>query len=149
MNERLKSIRKSLSMTQKDFGAELGVSRDTYASYESGRVIPNNTFIQLMCSKFNVNEEWLRTGDGEMFIKTKRTTLDELTASYNLNDKEKAIIQAFLDLSPQGRAGVLEYVDKIVESIAGSAPSRDEQIAQRIADTNKMIENAAKESIKQ
>ena len=149
MNERLKSIRKSLSMTQKDFGAELGVSRDTYASYESGRVIPNNTFIQLMCSKFNVNEEWLRTGDVEMFIKTKRTTLDELTASYNLNDKEKAIIQAFLDLSPQGRAGVLEYVDKIVESIAGSAPSRDEQIAQRIADTNKMIENAAKESIKQ
>ena len=149
MNERLKSIRKSLSMTQKDFGAELGVSRDTYASYESGRVIPNNTFIQLMCSKFNVNEEWLRTGDGEMFIKTKRTTLDELTASYNLNDKEKAIIQAFLDLSPQGRAGVLEYVDKLVGSIAGSAPSRDEQIAQRIADTNKMIENAAKESIKQ
>ncbi len=149
MNERLKSIRKSLSMTQKDFGAELGVSRDTYASYESGRVIPNNTFIQLMCSKFNVNEEWLRTGDGEMFIKTKRTTLDELTASYNLNDKEKAIIQAFLDLSPHGRAGVLEYVDKLVGSIAGSAPSRDEQIAQRIADTNKMIENAAKESIKQ
>lgn len=149
MNERLKSIRKSLSMTQKDFGAELGVSRDTYASYESGRVIPNNTFIQLMCSKFNVNEEWLRTGDGEMFIKTKRTTLDELTASYNLNDKEKAIIQAFLDLSPQGRAGVLEYVDKLAGSIAGSAPSRDEQIAQRIANTNKMIENAAKESIKQ
>lgn len=149
MNERLKSIRKSLSMTQKDFGAELGVSRDTYASYESGRVIPNNTFIQLMCSKFNVNEEWLRTGDGEMFIKTKRTTLDELTASYNLNTKEKAIIQTYLNLSPQGRAGVLEYVDKLVKSIAVSVPSRDDQIAQRIADTNKMIEAAAKEQIKQ
>ena len=145
MNERLKIVRKTLSLTQKDFGAALGVTRDTYASYESGRVVPSNTFIQLLCSKYNINEDWLRCGNGEMFVRSKRTILESLAESYDLNNKERAIIEAFLDLSPQGRAGVLEYVEKLVESVSSSG--RNEAIAQRITDTTKMIEISEKEQI--
>lgn len=148
--ERIKHLRKNeLNITQEDFASSLGVSRSNIGNIEVGRINVTERVIQDICSNYNVNESWLRNGTGEIFIKSKHTILDELAREQNLSVKEKAIIKAFLDLSPQGRAGVLEYVDKLVESFAGSAPSRDDQIAQRIADTNKMIEAAAKEQIKQ
>ena len=79
MNLRIKSIRQHFKKTQKEFGESLGVSRDTFASYESGRVVPKNTFIQLLCSEYNVNEGWLRTGEGEMLVQISR---DEEVASF-------------------------------------------------------------------
>ena len=67
MYKRLKEIRKSIGDTQTQFAEKLGTSRNAIASYELGKVIPNDTFIQLLCAKFNINEEWLRTGNGEMY----------------------------------------------------------------------------------
>lgn len=141
LNERLKIIRKHFGKTQKDFGAELGVSRDTYASYESGRVIPNNTFVQLLCSTFSVNEEWLRNGAGEMFMQTPQTILDDLVTAHNLNGREKAIISAFLDLSPEGRAAIIEYVEKVARGFADipTVISREDMIARRIVAADKKI----------
>ena len=110
MNERLKIIRKITKKTQKDFGAELGVSRDTYASYESGRVIPNNTFIQLLCSTFNINEEWLRSGTGEMLSHTQKTILDDLKNRYNLDNLDIAILEGYLSLSEHERETVKKYI---------------------------------------
>ena len=146
MNERLKYIRKCLNKTQKEFGGALGVSRDTYASYETGRVIPSDTFIQLLCSVFNVSEEWLRNGKGDIFIKTKRNILDELVTAHGLNEREKAIVAAFLDLTPEGRAGVIEYIEKASNNLAGT-PSREDIIAGDIAATEKKIAEKVKTEI--
>lgn len=142
MNERLKEIRKHIGKTQKDFGAMLGVSRDTYASYESGRVVPNDTFIQLLCSLFNVNENWLRTGDGEMLEQSSQTILDELVKTHNLNEKETAIIEAFLDLSSEGRAAVINYIENVSNKMSSVQTSRNELISGNIAATEKKIQEA-------
>lgn len=64
MNERIKIIRKDLKLTQAEFGQEIGTTRDAIASYENGRVSPDRTTRMLICSKFNVNENWLETGEG-------------------------------------------------------------------------------------
>ena len=64
MNNRIIDIRKRLRMTQAEFGAEIGATRSMVASYESGKVIPDKTTRMLICSKFNVNETWLETGEG-------------------------------------------------------------------------------------
>lgn len=145
MNERLKQVRKTMNKTQKDFGGMLGVSRDTYASYETGRVIPNDTFIQLLCSIFNVNEEWLRNGNGEMFTQTSENILDELAIKHGLTDKEKAILSAFLDLSPDGRAAIIDYVEKM--STVTSALTRNKIIADDIKTTQKKIEQITKKEV--
>lgn len=140
MNERLKIIRKHFGKIQKDFGAELGVSRDTYASYESGRVIPNNTFIQLLCSTFNVNEEWLRNGTGEMFIQTPKTILDDLKTQYNLDSMDIAIFEGYLSLAEHERETVKKYILGIAERAKGAgAYTREDMIAERIAATDKKI----------
>lgn len=68
MNERLKKLRKELDMTQQEFAEGIGIKRNTMATYESGRNEPIDAVISLICTKYNVNENWLRTGDGEMFV---------------------------------------------------------------------------------
>ena len=67
MNERIKAVRKHYGMNQTDFGVEIGLSQTTVASYENGKREPLNVSIQAICARFNVDEHWLRTGEGDMF----------------------------------------------------------------------------------
>ncbi len=67
MNERIKEIRLKLGYTQEKFGEKIGSARNTIANYESGNRCPSDAIIKSICREFNVNELWLRTGQGEMF----------------------------------------------------------------------------------
>lgn len=67
IQERVKSLRKHLDLTQTEFGKKIGVSRDVISNLEYGRVAPTDLIINMICAKFGVNEDWLRTGEGEMF----------------------------------------------------------------------------------
>ena len=73
MNERLKKLRKELDMTQQEFADKLGTARNNIAGYETGKRNPSNAVISLICREFNINEKWLRTGEGEMFIELSRS----------------------------------------------------------------------------
>ena len=79
MKDRIKKIRKELDLTQQKFADKLGVQRNTIAMYEMGRTLPSDAIMRSICHEFNVNEDWLRTGQGEMFIKQTR---DEQIASF-------------------------------------------------------------------
>ena len=67
MKSRIKKLRKELNLTQDAFASELGIVRNTVSQYEIGTRVPSNAVISLICTKYNVNEEWLRKGTGEMF----------------------------------------------------------------------------------
>jgi len=67
VNERIKIIRKQLELTQQEFADKLGIARNNIAGYETSKRSPSDAVVSLICAKFNVNEDWLRTGDGEMF----------------------------------------------------------------------------------
>ena len=75
MNERIRKLRKHLDMTQREFGERLGIKGNTIANYELGRNEPIDAVISLICREFNVNEEWLRTGTGEMFVEMDKEDL--------------------------------------------------------------------------
>lgn len=79
MCERIKILRKTLKLTQQAFAETLGLSRDTIANVEGGRIEIKDIFILSICREFNVNENWLRTGEGEMFIELSR---DEQIAEF-------------------------------------------------------------------
>lgn len=72
MNERIKQVRNSLGLTQQKFADAIKVKRNTVATYEMGKSEPSDSAISLMCKEFNINEDWLRTGNGEMFIEQTR-----------------------------------------------------------------------------
>ena len=67
MNERIKEIRKKEGLSQQKFADKLGIARGNIAAYEVGKNSPSDAVISLICSKFNVNKEWLLTGKGDMY----------------------------------------------------------------------------------
>lgn len=114
MNERIKELRKHLGLTLEEFGKRLGVTRSAIGHLERGeRTLTDQMFLSI-CREFNVNEEWLRTGEGEMFSlqedeeaayvselldDTDNPLYDLIKAimkTYSqTGEKEKAIIKAF------------------------------------------------------
>lgn len=67
MDKRIKELRNALNLTQQAFADRIGTARGNIACYEVGKNTPSDAVITLICREFNVNEEWLRTGEGEMF----------------------------------------------------------------------------------
>lgn len=68
IRKRIKELRKTtLSLTQGEFSKEINISRSNLANIESGLINVTDRVINDICSKFSVSENWLRTGEGEMF----------------------------------------------------------------------------------
>lgn len=117
MKDRIKKIRKELDLTQQKFGERIGVKGNTIAQYENGRNEPIDAVISLICREFNVNEEWLRTGKGEMFIEQ---TKDEQIATFVgsiLKDEDdsfkRRLISGLAALDDNG----WEVLEKFLDSI--------------------------------
>lgn len=77
LNERINYLIKSLRMKKTAFAEKLNVSQAFVSQLCSGVKQPSERTIQDICTKFNVNEEWLRTGEGEIFIRLSRN--DEIS----------------------------------------------------------------------
>lgn len=68
MKDRIKLIRQNAGMTQQEFAKQIGVSRNTIATYETSVRIPIDAIVLSICREFNINETWLRTGEGNMYM---------------------------------------------------------------------------------
>ena len=100
MNERIKKVRKAIGeqgKTQDSFANCLGISKQNLSSYEIGRRTPSDAVIRLICDKFNVNEEWLRTGNGEMFIELSRKDKILKWATEALAGESEEYMKRFVD----------------------------------------------------
>lgn len=117
MNERIKEIRKALNLTQQEFADRLKIKRGTLANYEIGRNEPIGAIISVICREFNVNEDWLRSGKGEMFIPGDDGILERLTNEYKLTKREQAVIASFLGLPDADRAAVVRYIEDIAKKL--------------------------------
>ena len=124
MKDRLREIRKSIKpkLSQEKFGELLGITRTAYAKYEAGIVVPSDTFIQLLCSKFNVSEEWLRTGAGSMHRSDIDAQVDTYARGYSLDAEEREIIRYFLQLDPPERAAMIGHVEKLAAAVRAARP---------------------------
>lgn len=119
MKERLKEIRKSNpnGKTQEAFANYLEISKENISSYESGRRNPSDAFIKLVCEKCNVNENWLRTGNGEMFVELSKdeqisAMLGEIQRLGDENFKYR-LVSALCKLSENDWTALENLVDMI------------------------------------
>lgn len=72
MKDRIRQLRKDLGLNQTDFGDKIGVKQGSIAAYENGLRTPIDAVITSICREFGVNEEWLRNGTGEMYVKLSK-----------------------------------------------------------------------------
>ena len=117
LNERIKAIRNAVGRSQTDFAKELSVSRSAICKMESGENYPSEQTIKLICSEFNVNEEWLRTGNGEMFQPiTKNDEISKLFGEVlkeNNDDFKRRLISALAKLDDVGWEKLENLIDNI------------------------------------
>lgn len=113
MNTRLKQLRKLLHLNQEQFGGRLGVTNAAISRIEKGeREITNQMFISV-CREFNVNEEWLRTGRGEIFNRNKSLSLDKFLEEHNATELEVEIMKMYFSLNKYTRKNLMENLKKI------------------------------------
>lgn len=117
MHERLRKLRKTLDLTQQEFAEKLGIKRSTMATYESGRNEPIDAVISLICREFNVNEEWLREGKGEMFIQLSRNEEIAEFVGQLMSDEDdsfkKRLISGLAALDENGWKVLEDFLDSI------------------------------------
>ena len=120
MYKRLKELRKELGITQQELADQIGVSGSNVGKYESGAGKPSAAVISLICSKFNIREEWLHNGTGEMFRplsrndeieKAVRSLLDEESDSF-----KSRLIQILADLSPSDWERLEKEANKLFQN---------------------------------
>lgn len=117
LNERIKKLRRVFDLTQQEFAEKIGTARNNIAGYETGKRSPSEAVISLICKTFNVNETWLRTGEGEMLQPNPTSALDALAAEYSLSSSDYILIEKFLALKPETRNAVTDYMREVVASI--------------------------------
>ena len=129
LHERIKAVRKSLvpKVSQTAFAEMLGTTRAAIAPYERGIVTPSDTFIQLLCAKFNISEEWLRTGKEPMHKSDIEAQVDAYTRGYALDAEEREIIRYFLNLNPSERAAMIAHVENLADAIRAARPQESVQ----------------------
>lgn len=111
--ERIRELRKNhLKMSQTEFGERLGVSRSVINNIENNLLAQPNQKLplyKLICSEFNVNEDWLLNGNEPMFIEPDEFNLDDFVKSKGATGIELEIIKAYFELDPDIRHSALEY----------------------------------------
>lgn len=119
MNERLRKLRKALDLTQQKFADRIGVKQNTVAQYEMGRNIPIDSVINLICREFNVNEEWLRTGTGDMFLPVDRNADIAKLTKMLLDEESDSFKNRFISMLANLTTGEWEFLEKKARELSG------------------------------
>lgn len=119
MNERIKKLRKALNLTQQDFAERIGTTQNNIANYESGRRNPSGAAINNICKEFSVNETWLRSGEGEMFLQISR---DQEIAEFigkALSTEEDTFKKRFIAMLSRLDESGWEVLERMALELAG------------------------------
>lgn len=102
VNQRIKLLRQELNMSQAKFAQGISISNGYIAGIELENRKVNDRIVKLVCSAYGVSEDWLKTGNGEMFENI-------------LNEKTDKAISLFKELNPEFQDYVLQQIDKLLE----------------------------------
>ena len=130
MNQRLRELRKALNLNQTEFGNRIGVKQSTITGYETGNRIPLDSVIISICREFNVNENWLRSGDGEMFLPVEDEVgeivsklVDESNPFY---DMILDIMNTFNNMDDKGQEIICNFTADLAKRIAEKEKKEDD-----------------------
>lgn len=121
VNERIRKLRKSLGLTLEKFGGRLGVGKTAINKLEKGENNVTDQMFKSICREFNVNEEWLRNGTGEMFAVPEDETaaiVSDLLESRNnqFYDLILDIVKTYQTLSPMDQEIIKKFCQQLAET---------------------------------
>ena len=117
IGSRIKKLRQNLDMTQQEFCMRIGLKRNSISLVETNKRNISDQAILSICREFNVNEDWLRNGAGEMLKQTDDSILAKLSEQYRLSENQKLLIKSFLSLTCEQREIIVAAVCKAANEI--------------------------------
>lgn len=125
MNERIKTVRNTIGLTQTEFGSRIGVKGNTVTGYETGIRNPSDAVIFSICREFNIREEWLRTGQGEMLKENPLNNeagyyIEELLEDYEDNpfyDMVINMVKTYSELDEKSKKVIRDCAKKFQDNI--------------------------------
>ena len=118
MKERIKLVRTSAHLTQKEFAERLRIKQNTVASYEMGRIGISDNVLFSICREFNINENWLRTGDGKMYSPiSPEDRFAKNVGKIQRTDNETIIkwVNAIAETSPEALTQIESFLKKLLD----------------------------------
>lgn len=110
MNTRIKELRQALGLSGEKFGEKIGLTRYAISNIENNKSSITEQTILLICHIYNVNEQWLRTGEGQMFEPTSDDFYSDMQKRYNLSDTGINLVKSYLNLSDENKL----VIDKLI-----------------------------------
>lgn len=92
MNERIRELRKTLNLSQKEFAEKIGLKQNAISYMEKRGFTVTEQNIKTICSQFSVNENWLRNGSGKMFLESDKKRKE----FFDIFDKLSPVLQDYL-----------------------------------------------------
>lgn len=127
MNSRIAAVRKAVGISQREFSERIGLSRNFVSLVETGERTPSDRTVSDICREFNVNETWLRTGEGEMFVQLSR---DEQIAKFvgdvmrsSDGDFKRSVILALSEMPDECWDVWADFVRKVAEKQKEKPPN--------------------------
>lgn len=126
MSERLKKLRKALDLTQQEFADRIGSKRNTVAKYETEANTPSAAVVSLICREFNVNEDWLRNGVGDMFLPTDRNADIAKLTKQLLNEESDSFKNRFVSMLANLTIEEWEFLERKAKELCGVDDEKDD-----------------------
>lgn len=114
--ERVREVRKKLSMTMEKFGKRIGVGKSSISNIENGQRSLTEHMTKSICREFNVDYMWLTTGEGEMFADSDLdfyNRIDQIMAGEDEN--VKCFFKSLLELSDDEIDALDSLLDKVIQ----------------------------------
>lgn len=114
--KRIVLIRKANNLTQTEFAERLNTTRPKIAAYELNRVNFDSAFIDYICKVFNINNNWLIMGQGEMLNENIEAFVTGQSQKYGLSLNEEDTVKAFFHLPSEKRRKINKYVRALIDT---------------------------------
>lgn len=128
-NERVRELRKALGLTQIEFGDRVSVSQGHLTSVETGARAVTDKFIKLLHLEFGASENWLRTGEGEMF-EDHGDEFDAIATQLNLNEFQRRMLRIVYEMPIEQQRAIRDFAVKLA---AEESPPEEESYYDRAA----------------
>lgn len=125
LNERIKSLRKKIGISQEVFAKKLGLTKNYISLVESGNRNLSEQSVRVLCREFNVNEEWLRTGTGEMFLPSDRKSDIAKLTKQLLDEEDDSFKNRFISMLANLSVEEWEFLEKRARELCGSDEESD------------------------
>lgn len=122
IGENIRKLRRELNLTQQEFAERIGTVQNTVTGYETSRRNPSNQVITLICREFNVNRNYLLTGEGPMFVEmNNEEKLADFFGKITVSDDDDAI-KKFMTMLADMKDEDLQKTREFLELFMGRQP---------------------------